>query len=172
MQGLHNRDSFLLADIVGGRRDEGERVVKMNEVWLHTSQQRTHFLCGIPGPKRTRRSSYAAQDAVLGDVTVVSNVFHDIVAGRPEQFPFAAKDHIFSSRVKITIVCKEQFHTASGRMQSARFMHQLLLAQLLQGSANCPGLLQGLLIKQRQHCRAKPETHRYRTGIELFPREP
>jgi hypothetical protein len=65
MQGLHNRDSLLLAGIVGSRRDEGEGVVKMNEMRLHTSQQRTHFLCGIPGPKRSRRSFHAAQDAVL-----------------------------------------------------------------------------------------------------------
>src|ERR1700730_8499282 len=69
------------------------------------------------------------------------------------------------------IVCKEQFHKASGGMQSARFLCQDLSAQPLRASVNFPSLLQGLLVKLRQNCRAKPKAHRHRAGIEFFPRQ-
>src|SRR5258708_33421815 len=65
MQGLHNRDSFLLTSIVGSWGDQWKRVVEMSYVGFFVSQQRPQAGNAVPSPKRFHRHLGLTQNSIF-----------------------------------------------------------------------------------------------------------
>src|SRR6267143_2627259 len=86
MQGLHDGDSFLLASVVGSRRDQWKRVVEMSYVGFLAPEQRTQAGNAVPGPKRSHCHLGLAQNSTFDDFTVMSCIFLDFMTRGPQQF--------------------------------------------------------------------------------------
>jgi len=89
VQGLHNWDALLFTGIVGSRRNQGKRIVKMNQVGIFAAQDLPQVVRTVPGPQCSHPYPQAIEDVVFRDFAVMPNVFHNLVPCRPEQFAFA-----------------------------------------------------------------------------------
>ncbi len=54
MQRLYNGNPFRMAGVVGGRRDQGEDVVEVSDVWSPGSDKVAQFTIGASGPDHIR----------------------------------------------------------------------------------------------------------------------
>jgi len=107
MQGLHDGNSFLLASVVGTRRDQRKRVVEMGYIGFLAPQQRTQAGNAVPGPKCSHGHFSLAQNSIFDDFTVMPCIYLDFMTATPQQFALPQKDFVLSARLTVVVVDKE-----------------------------------------------------------------
>ncbi len=107
VQGLYDRNSFLICRIVGSRRDHRESVVDVDDLRPLPLHQRAKLAVGLPVPNCVAQQN---QRVGASHLIVAGLVKQNLVAMRPQQLGLLGKDLILAARLLVRIVHGENLH--------------------------------------------------------------
>lgn len=116
MQRLNDRDAVLLGCIVGRRRDQRERVVKVSDVWANVRKNFRNALVGVPTPNRVDGKP---QSAKFCNSSIVIGIFEDFVSVASQEGSLVSIDEVLASFASpIRVVYREYSHQSMTPIRS------------------------------------------------------
>jgi hypothetical protein len=110
MQGLNNRDIFLLTHFVHGRRNHRKGVVNVNDVWFAIPENAPHIQLAIVGRNDPADQAEPLSDRQAIDLIVTSRVATYFVAMLLQQSAFLSYYNILPAWLLVIIVDDENVH--------------------------------------------------------------